>query len=72
MNSYGKKDNKMKDELANQLAAKYPKIFVDWNKSEMETCLFWGLGVPDNCYEIMDELFLLFTMIQNCINIFKC
>lgn len=35
---------------------KYPKIFKDKDKSMKDTCMCWGLEVPDSWLLIIDEL----------------
>jgi len=46
----------MKDELEKQLITKYPKIFVDANKSMVESCMYWGIECPDAWYHLIDNL----------------
>ena len=46
----------MSPELDKQLCNKYPKIFIDRNKSPQETCMHWGFEVGDGWYELIDVL----------------
>lgn len=46
----------MKQELQEQLYKKYPKIFRQKDLPMSETCMCWGLEVPDSWYEIIDTL----------------
>jgi len=46
----------MSPELQEQLYNKYPKIFVDKDKSMQETCMCWGIEAPDDWYDIIDTL----------------
>lgn len=39
-----------------EILEKYPKIFKDAGKSEMESCMHWGLEVPDSWLPIIDAL----------------
>jgi len=39
-----------------EIYEKYPKIFVDKDKPMTETCMCWGLEVPQNWLPIIDEL----------------
>jgi len=43
-------------ELDKQLCNKYPKIFIDRNKSPQETCMHWGFEVGDGWYQLIDVL----------------
>lgn len=42
--------------LDDYLCKKYPKIFVDRNKSEMESCMHWGLAIGNGWYSLMDNV----------------
>ena len=46
----------MNTELENKLIKKYPKIFIDANKSPQESCMYWGLEVGDGWYDLIDVL----------------
>ena len=46
----------MSPELDKQLCNKYPKIFIDRNKSPQETCMHWGFEVGDGWYQLIDVL----------------
>ena len=46
----------MSPELQNKLYSKYPKIFVDKDKSMQESCMCWGIETPDSWYDIIDTL----------------
>ena len=46
----------MSPELQNKLYSKYPKIFVDKDKSMQESCMCWGIETPDDWYDIIDTL----------------
>lgn len=46
----------MSPELEQKLITKYPKIFVNRNKSPQESCMAWGLEVGDGWYKIIDDL----------------
>ena len=39
-----------------EIYEKYPKIFVNKDKPMTETCMCWGLEVPQNWLPIIDEL----------------
>ena len=39
-----------------EIFEKYPKIFGDKDKPMTETCMCWGLCVPDSWLPIIDEL----------------
>ena len=39
-----------------EIFEKYPKIFGDKDKPMTETCMCWGLEVPDSWLPIIDEL----------------
>jgi len=47
----------MQKELELKLVEKYPKLFEDYGKSEMETCMAWGCECGNGWYLILDELF---------------
>lgn len=42
--------------LDDYLCKKYPKIFCDRNKSEMESCMHWGLAVGNGWYSLLDNV----------------
>ena len=46
----------MNAELEDKLITKYPKIFIDANKSPQESCMHWGLEVGDGWYDLIDVL----------------
>jgi len=46
----------MNPDLQKQLYSKYPKIFVDKDKSMQETAMCWGIETPDDWYDIIDTL----------------
>jgi len=46
----------MHELLDNYLCKKYPKIFVDRNKSEMESCMHWGLAVGNGWFSLLDNV----------------
>ena len=46
----------MNQELDAALCAKYPKMFVNRNKSMQETCMCWGFDHGDGWYNIIDQL----------------
>ena len=46
----------MKQELDKLLCEKYPKMMVNRNKSEMETCMCWGFSCGDGWFNILDQL----------------
>ena len=46
----------MRQELDAALCAKYPKMFVNRNKSMQETCMCWGFECGDGWYNIIDQL----------------
>ena len=39
-----------------EILEKYPKIFKDYNKTIYESCMAWGLEVPDEWLPVVDEL----------------
>ena len=39
-----------------EIYEKYPKIFGDRTKPMTETCMCWGLAVPERWFPIIDEL----------------
>jgi hypothetical protein len=45
----------MRVEFDDELCRKYPKIFVDRNKSMTETCMCWGFECDDGWYHIIDN-----------------
>ena len=47
---------KTKTVTEEEIFKKYPKIFGDKDKPMTETCMCWGLGVPDAWLPIIDEL----------------
>lgn len=46
-----------------EIFEKYPKIFKEKDLSEMESCMHWGLCVPDSWLPIIDQLC---SALQNC------
>ena len=46
----------MKRELEQQLIEKYPKLFGDYGKSPMESCMAFGCDCGDGWYEILARL----------------
>jgi hypothetical protein len=46
----------MDKKLQNKLYKKYPSIFQDRKKSMKETCMCWGLEIPDSWYHLLDSL----------------
>lgn len=46
----------MKQELQDQLYAKYPDIFGDRNKPMTETAMCWGIECGDGWYDIINTL----------------
>ena len=46
-----------------EIFEKYPKIFGDKDKPETETCMCWGLCVPNSWMPVIDELC---DTMQNC------
>jgi hypothetical protein len=42
--------------LDEYICKKYPKIFVDRHKSEMESCMHWGLAIGNGWLSLIDEL----------------
>jgi len=46
----------MKPELDQKLCAKYPKMFVNRDKSKMESCMHWGFSHGDGWYNIIDSM----------------
>ena len=46
----------MKQELDELLCKKYPKMFVNRNKSMQETAMCWGFGCGDGWFDLIDEL----------------
>ena len=46
-----------------EILEKYPKIFADKDKPMTETCMCWGLEVPDKWLPIIDQLC---DAMQNC------
>jgi len=46
----------MHELLDKYLCQKYPKIFVDRNKSEMESCMHWGIAVGHGWFYLIDTL----------------
>lgn len=51
----------MKPELEEQLAKKYQKLFVNKNKSPLETLICFGCECGDGWYKILDDLFAYLT-----------
>ena len=46
----------MKQELDELLCKKYPKMFVNRNKSMQETAMCWGFSCGDGWFDLIDEL----------------
>lgn len=46
----------MTPELDKALCEKYPKIFINRDKSMQESCMYWGLSVADGWYNIINAL----------------
>jgi hypothetical protein len=46
----------MHDLLDKYLCKKYPKIFAERDKSEMESCMHWGLAVGNGWFSLIDDL----------------
>lgn len=46
----------MRQELDTALCAKYPKMFVNRNKSMQETCMCWGFECGEGWYNIINQL----------------
>jgi hypothetical protein len=46
----------MRQELDEQLCAKYPKIFVNRNADMQTTAMCWGFECGDGWYQILDSL----------------
>lgn len=46
----------MKRELDELLCKKYPKMFVNRNKSMQETAMCWGFSCGDGWFNLIDEL----------------
>ena len=46
----------MKQELQDQLYAKYPQIFYQKDLPMTQTCMCWGIDTGDGWYQIIDEL----------------
>tara|TARA_B100000131_G_scaffold311013_1_gene343320 strand:+ start:704 stop:1084 length:381 start_codon:yes stop_codon:yes gene_type:complete len=46
----------MKQELQDRLFLKYPEIFRQKDLSPQETCMCWGICVPDEWYDLLDVL----------------
>ena len=46
-----------------EILNKYPEIFRNKNKSPQESCMCWGLAVPEDWLPIIDELC---NALQNC------
>jgi hypothetical protein len=51
-----------------EILNKYPKIFRDKDKSPQETCMCWGLEVPDDWLPIIDSLCNAMTHCGFCYN----
>lgn len=50
------KEKKMKIEKQNELYKKYPDMFREKNLSEKESCMAFGLEIPDEWYDLIDSL----------------
>ena len=46
----------MRQDLDELLCRKYPKMFVDRNKSMQETAMCWGFSCGDGWFDLIDEL----------------
>ena len=46
----------MKPELQDKLFDKYPQLFVNKDKSIMESCMGWGIDCDDGWYDILSSL----------------
>ena len=46
----------MKESLDQQLCKDYPLLFVNRNKSMMESCMYWGFECGDGWYNIINLL----------------
>lgn len=46
----------MKQELQDQLYAKYPQIFAQKDLPMTQTCMCWGIDTGDGWYQIIDDL----------------
>ena len=46
----------MRQELQDKLFEKYPKIFAQKDLPKTETCMCWGICVPDEWYDLIDSL----------------
>ncbi len=46
----------MRIDLENKLFEKYPEIFKQKDLSKTETCMCWGICVPDEWYNLIDVL----------------
>lgn len=46
----------MKQELQDELYAKYPEIFYQKDLPMTQTCMCWGIDTGDGWYQIIDEL----------------
>jgi hypothetical protein len=46
----------MREELDSLLCQKYPKMFVNRNKSMQETCMYWGFECSDGWFDLIDKL----------------
>ena len=57
----------MKQELEQQLIAKYPKLFRDVNKSPQETLICFGAECGDGWYGILDNLCGYITYLQTSV-----
>ena len=49
----------MKQELQDKLVEKYPKIFVNIDKTIYQSCMAWGIECGDGWYKIIDNLCLI-------------
>jgi hypothetical protein len=54
----------MSPELEKQIALKYPKLFVNKNKSPKETLICFGCECGDGWYNILDHLFGFLTCLM--------
>ena len=46
----------MSPELDKKLVEKYPKLFINRNKSPQESCMHWGFECGDGWYWLIDKL----------------
>lgn len=46
----------MRKELDEELCKKYPRIFINRNKTKFESCMYWGFSCGDGWYDLIDQL----------------